>query len=162
MSVDQALYRRVAGSFATGVTVITTGHGGQMHGMTASSFTSVSLEPTLVLISVDKTAQTLPIVRASGLFAVNVLAGEQEALSRAFARRDSPESNLSGVDYRLSASGLPILAGVLAHLECSVVNEVDAGDHVVFIANVDVAGIDDAGETPLLYFRSRYRQFTDA
>ncbi len=158
MSVDKALFRQAAGSFATGVTVITTGRDGVYHGMTASAFTSVSLEPTQILICVDRTAVTLDLLHKTGHFNVNVLAADQEQLARAFATKESPESHgLNGVDYRMGETGLPLLNGALAYLECRTVQQFDGGDHVIFLGEVENAGVGDASD-PLLYFRGRYRQ----
>jgi flavin reductase (DIM6/NTAB) family NADH-FMN oxidoreductase RutF len=157
MAVDQALFRQLAGSFATGVTVITTGAEGSYHGMTANSFTSLSLDPTLILICVDKTAETLEVLRAAGRFNVNVLSADQEQLSRVFARKDSPQAHgLEGIDYRLGELGLPILPGSLACLECEVVEQYEGGDHIIFLGEV-IHGEIGASELPLLYFRGRYR-----
>src|SRR2546428_3398566 len=90
-------FRRVMGCFATGVTLITTAHEGQVRGMTANSVASVSLEPLSVLVCVNREALTYPLLNASGVFCVNVLSSEQEAISRACARPDTPEAGLEGV-----------------------------------------------------------------
>jgi flavin reductase (DIM6/NTAB) family NADH-FMN oxidoreductase RutF len=157
VSIDKALFRQVAGSFASGVTVITTGSEGSFHGMTASAFTSLSIDPTLVLVCVDKKAETLPALQAAGRFNVNILAADQEHLSRTFASKDSPHAHgLAGIDYKLGELGLPLLDGALAFLECRVTEEIEGGDHVIVIGEVENAGVGEI-EDPLLYFRGRYR-----
>ena len=157
MSIDRALFRQVAGSFASGVTVITTGDDGEFHGMTASAFTSLSLEPTRVLVCVDKKAETLPALQSSGRFVVNILAADQEQLSRTFASKDSPQAHgLAGIDYELGELGVPVLNGALAYFECALAQEIDGGDHVIVIGEVENAGVGEI-EDPLLYFRGRYR-----
>jgi flavin reductase (DIM6/NTAB) family NADH-FMN oxidoreductase RutF len=161
MAVDQALFRQLAGSFATGVTVITTGAEGSFRGMTANAFSSLSLDPPLVLVCVDKSAETLAVLKAAGRFNVNILSSEQEQLSRNFARKESPEAHgLTGIDYRLGELGLPVLNGSLAYLECEVVEQYEGGDHIIFVGEVTHGEL-GASEQPLLYFRGRYRAVTE-
>lgn len=161
MSIDKVLFRQVVGSFASGVTVITTGSEGSFHGMTASAFSSLSLDPTLVLVCVEKTAQTYPVLQSSGRFNVNILALEQEYLSRTFASKDSPHAHgLVGIDYTLGELGLPVLDGALAYLECRMVEQHEGGDHVIFVGEVEAAGIGESAD-PLLYFRSKYRSLSE-
>jgi flavin reductase (DIM6/NTAB) family NADH-FMN oxidoreductase RutF len=158
MSVDSLLFRRVVGSFASGVTIIVTGREGAYHGMTANAFTSLSLNPTLVLVCIDKRAATLGRVRETGGFSVNILDAAQEHLSRAFATRGSPESNgLIGVDFHLGESGLPVLDEAIATLECEVRQEYEGGDHAIFVAEVMHAQMADETE-PLLFFRGGYHR----
>lgn len=161
MSIDKAVFRRVVGSFPSGVTVITTGGEGKFHGMTASAFTSVSLDPTLVLICVDKSAETFRIIQSAGRFIVNILAADQEHLSRSFSSKDSPASHgLNGIDYRLGELGLPVLDSALAFLECRVTEAYEGGDHEIFIGEVENAGTGDA-EDPLIYYRGKYRDLAE-
>jgi flavin reductase (DIM6/NTAB) family NADH-FMN oxidoreductase RutF len=158
LSIDKTLFRQVAGSFATGVTVITTGLEGEFHGMTASAFTSLSLEPTQVLVCIDRTAHTLPVLQACGRFNVNILGEDQEDISRLFASKEAQQGHaLDGVDYRLGELGVPLLKGTLGFLECRVVQQYDGGDHVIFVGEVENAALGEA-ERPLLYYRSRYRR----
>lgn len=161
MSIEKDLYRRVAGSFASGVTVVSTGTLGNYHGMTASAFTSLSLNPTLVLVCIDRAATTLPILQRTGSFAVNILAAEQQDLSTAFATHGSPTSNgLHEVDYRIGELGVPLLNGALAFLECHLFAEHDGGDHVIVVGEVMQAGIEE-DKQPLLYSRGRYRRLAN-
>jgi flavin reductase (DIM6/NTAB) family NADH-FMN oxidoreductase RutF len=150
-------FRQVLGTFATGVTVVTTGRNGDYHGMTANAFTSVSLEPMLVLVCVEHSANTHPILSAAGVFGVSVLAAHQEHLSRAFALKDTDESRLIGIDYRLGRLGVPLLNNTIAYLECRVVGQHEAGDHTIFIGEVEEGDISSEAD-PLLFYRGRYRR----
>src|SRR5437773_10522180 len=132
-------FRRVMGHFATGVTIVTTGHQGEVRGMTANSVASVSLEPLSVLVCVNREAITYGILDAGRVFCVNILADEQEALSRACARPDTPEAALEGVRYRIGETGAPVIEGALAYLDCRVITSVDFGTHRICIVEaVDV------------------------
>lgn len=158
MGIDAATYRQIVGCFATGVTVVTTAVGGRLHGITANALTSVSLDPLLLLVCVDKAAHAHAEVERAGRFAVNVLSAEQEELSRLFATTGEPEEGrLRGAGFHLSPSGLPVLDGSLAYLECAVADRCQGGDHTVFIASVlEGAVLRDA--PPLLYYRAAYRR----
>ena len=155
MTVDKDLFRQVAGSFASGVTVITTGRDGDYHGMTASSFSSLSLDPPLILVCFDLTAATLSAVDATGAFVVNILAAEQEAISRQFASRGA--HTLDDVAFDLGELGMPIIHDSLAHFECQVARRHIEGDHVILVGAVE-AGAVDQGDDPLLYYRGSYRR----
>ena len=142
MAVDSTLFRRVMGRFATGVTIATSALEGETHGMTANAVCSVSLEPLLVLVCIDKSSHTHPVVEGSGVFALNVLAQDQEHLSRLFADDSSPESHdLEGVPHRKGVSGAPIIEGCLAYLDCRVVAAYPGGDHAA--VEVGQASLDD-------------------
>lgn len=155
MPVDAQEFRGVMGHFATGVTVITTHDGnGGLFGLTANAVSSVSLDPPLLLCCVDKKAESYPAFGASKVFTVNVLSHEQEALSRKFAR--SGGDKFEGVGYQTGATGAPVLNDVLAHLECEVRHEFDAGDHTIYVG--EPIEMSTHRETdPLLYFRGGYR-----
>ena len=122
MAVDPFEFRTIIGHFATGVTVITTREGDRLHGMTANAVSSLSLDPVMLLICVEKTTHAHDIIQASGVFAVNILSEHQEALSRLFAKKSEPEVNsLRGQPYSMGAeTGSPILADCLAFMECRV------------------------------------------
>lgn len=158
MAVDQLEFRRVMGHFATGVTIITTvDTNGRPLGLTANAVSSVSLEPPLVLVCVDKKAESYPSFGTARVFAVNVLTQQQEALSRRFAK--SGGEKFDGVGYRSGTTGSPILEGSLAHFDCEVRYEFDAGDHTIFVGHVvDIAATSD--REPLLYFRGGYRNLS--
>jgi flavin reductase (DIM6/NTAB) family NADH-FMN oxidoreductase RutF len=154
-----AEFRIACGQFATGVSVVTVERSpGKVHGMTANSLTSVSLDPLLLLVCIDQRAQFLPMVKEKRKFGVNVLKEEQQPISRYFAQ---PEENPSveaqlGIRYRWTETGIPLLDDALVHIACNVVASYIAGDHTILIAEVESAEVFD-GE-PLLYFRGSYRR----
>lgn len=150
---DPALFRQLLGRFATGVTVVTTRDpAGRPIGMTASSVASVSLHPPLVLVSVDQANDMHPALRAAQRFVLNVLAADQEAISRRFAAEHS--NRFEGIGYRESRHGLPVLDGVLASIECEKHAEAPGGDHTVFFGLVTGGSVSD--RRPLLYYRGGY------
>ncbi|HWZ27272.1 MAG TPA: flavin reductase family protein [Gemmatimonadales bacterium] len=151
--VDAALFRQLLGRFATGVTVITTRNpAGEPEGMTASSVASVSLDPPLLLVSVDHQNVMHEALARASHFVVNILAADQEALSRRFAELE--ENRFDGVGFHTSQLGLPILDGVVAHLECARDAVVPAGDHTVYFGLVTGGVVTD--RRPLLYYRGGY------
>jgi flavin reductase (DIM6/NTAB) family NADH-FMN oxidoreductase RutF len=158
MAIEKNELRRVMGHFATGVTVITT-HGGEGHyyGLTANAFSSLSLVPPLVLVCVDKKAESYPYFEQSKVFTVNILSSDQEDLSRRFAV--SGGSKFEGVAYRVGANGAPILQGALAHIECKLVAGHDGGDHTIYVGEIQEA---ESGEgKPLMFYRGGYRSLGD-
>lgn len=153
--IDTSEFRRVIGHFATGVTVVTTLRpNGAPCGLTASAVASLSLDPTLVLVCVERGAETHACIDATGYFAVNVLAeGKGETLARRFSGNDV-ETKFTGIAYRAEHTGAPVLDETLAWLDCRVADRCAGGDHTVFIGEV-MAG--DAVEgSPLLYYRGGY------
>ncbi len=151
--IPPADFRHVLGHFATGVTVVTTCDAdGRPTGLTASAFTSVSLEPPLVLVCVDHKSQTYPALLERGRFAVNVLSTEQEEVSRRFAT--TRLDKFDGVPHHMSDLGLPLIDGALARLECTTATTHVEGDHTIFVGVVERASV-GTGQ-PLLYFRGRY------
>jgi flavin reductase (DIM6/NTAB) family NADH-FMN oxidoreductase RutF len=152
-------FRRALGQFTTGVTVITVEpQPGLVYGMTANSFTSVSLDPMLILVCVDQRAKMLPLLRKGKRFGVSVLKQGQQTISEYFAQSEQnreAEQQLS-IRYRATPGGVPVLEGTLLQLTCSVVQSHLAGDHTIFVGEVEDAAIHE-GE-PLLYFRGEYRQ----
>jgi flavin reductase (DIM6/NTAB) family NADH-FMN oxidoreductase RutF len=131
---------------------------GRAHGMTANSFTSVSLDPPLILICVSHGAQLLPMVQRQKRFGVNILKDNQRAISEYFAStEESAETEKQlGIRYRWTETGIPLLEEALVHVACNVVNSHVAGDHTIFVAEVQSVEIYD-GE-PLLYLRGNYRR----
>ena len=158
MGVTQAEFRKAVGSFATGVTVITVDHEGEVHGMTANAFTSVSLDPLLVLVCVDHRARTHTHLHARKRFGVNVLAENQRGVSEYYA--DPSPNHLhaekAGARFDRTGHGTPVLHGALAYLECRLQTAQDAGDHTIFIAEVEDVVVREGD--PLLYFRGEYRK----
>lgn len=146
------------GHFATGVTVITTRDvDGKPYGLTANSLCSVSLDPPLLLVCVDKRAESHPAFGRSGVFAVNVLGLGHEELSRRFAV--SGGDKFVDVDHRSGISGAPLLDRALAAVECRVVAVHEAGDHTIFIGEVE--HLEAEGGDPLVFFRGKYRRLGD-
>ena len=155
-TVDTARYRQVLGHFVTGVTVITAMSDGQPVGLAVNSFTSVSLEPALVAFCAGKSSSTWPSIQAGGRFCVNILAEDQEDVSRVFAT--SGADKFRGVGWRSSHAGMPVLADVLAWIDCTIDAEHDAGDHVIVVGRVvDLAVERDV--RPLVFFRGGYGRF---
>lgn len=157
MAVDPFEFRTTIGHFATGVTVITTCDGDRLHGMTANAVSSLSLDPVMVLVCVDKTTHAHPVISDSGVFAVNILGEHQEALSRVFAKKGEPEvGSLRGQAYRRGSTGVPILADCLAFIECRVKSVLDGGDHSIFLGEVVSEGVENPDVKPLLFYRGGY------
>ena len=151
--VDPALFRQLLGRFATGVTVVTARtSGGNPAGMTASAVTSVSLDPPLLLVCVDRQHDMHPALEAGTRFALNVLAADQEWLSRRFA--SDLEDRFDGVGYRETKDGIPLLDGTVAAIECTKHATVPGGDHTIFIGLVTGGAVTD--RRPLLYYRGGY------
>jgi flavin reductase (DIM6/NTAB) family NADH-FMN oxidoreductase RutF len=156
LSVDPLEFRSIIGHFATGVTVITCAAGEEMQGMTATAFASLSLDPVMVLICVDKETHTHGVLERGGVFAVNILGEHQEDVSRLFAKRAEPEiGTLRGQRFRLADTGAPILEDCLAFLECRVADVLEGGDHSIFIGEVVNEGVVQDVK-PLLFFRGGY------
>jgi flavin reductase (DIM6/NTAB) family NADH-FMN oxidoreductase RutF len=159
MGVTQTEFRKAMGSFATGVTVITVDYEGEVHGMTANAFTSVSLDPLLVLVCVDHRARTHTYLHAKKRFGVNVLAENQRAVSEYYASATPTHQHAereAGARFDRTQHGTPVLHGALAYLECRLHTSQDAGDHTIFIAEVEDVVVRQGD--PLLYFRGAYRQ----
>lgn len=150
-------FRAALGAFATGVTVIASRGAAGPYGMTANAFASVSLDPPLVLVCVIRGARGSETIQANGVFAVSVLALEQEALSRHFASKDRPRgaATFAGVCCREEVTGAPILEGSAAWLDCRLAAAHEAGDHLIFVGEVLALGCDPDAE-PLLFHAGRY------
>ena len=158
MPIEKNELRRVMGHFATGVTVITTvSKDGNHYGLTANAFTSVSLEPPMLLVSVDKKAESYPYFEESKVFTVNILADDQEAISRRFAVSGGPK--FEGVAYHPGANGAAILEGTLGFIECKLVASYPGGDHTIYLGEIEEAATVD--RKPLLFFRGGYRALGD-
>lgn len=153
-------FRRVLGSYASGVTVVSSVSGREPVGFTCQSFYSVSLQPPLVSFSVMTTSTTYPRVRQSGVFVVNVLAEDQTHIADQFAR--SGTDKWAGVSWYRSPGALPVISGALAWLECEIWAEHPAGDHNIVIGHVRAFARTDDGDTaPLIYYQSGYRELAD-
>ncbi len=155
--VEPPQFRQLLGRFATGVTVLTTRTpDGEPIGMTASSIASVSLDPPLVLVSVEKAHDMHAALEQGSHFVLNILSAEQEALSRRFAGAD--QDRFRGVSYQENERGIPLIEGVVAHIECEKRTAVPGGDHTIFIGLV--VGGDATDKRPLLYYRGGYAELS--
>lgn len=157
MSIDSKKQRQILGHFATGVTVITTDGEAGGHGMTANAFASLSLNPPLVLVAVDKRAAMLEFLAKNGCFAVNILRDDQEELSRRYATPGPKD--FADVDITTAVTGAPIFAHSVAFLDCRVHEVLPGGDHEIFVGEI-LAG-DYSGGEPLLYYAGKYRRLMD-
>lgn len=154
MDFDHRAFRQALSQFATGVAVITArGPEGEAIGMTMSSFNSVSLDPPLILFSIDRRAHSLPAMQAAKGFAVNILSRAQEGLSNQFAR--ALGDKWEAVEHTMGHAQAPLLQGALAHFECEPYGQHDGGDHVIVVGRV-VRFAANTREAPLLFFRGRY------
>jgi 4-nitrophenol 2-monooxygenase / 4-nitrocatechol 4-monooxygenase, reductase component len=151
--LEPSEFRNVIGHFASGVTVITTTADGQRHGTTASAVASLALEPPMLLVCMNRESATGVAMASAGAFAVNILGEEHGELAIRFARK-GPDK-FEGVEIAEGQRGQPLLAGAIAHLECRVTEQVVAGTHVVFIAEVEAATA-QVGAPPLAYYRGRF------
>ncbi len=149
---DPRILRRALGNFATGVTIVTARDGEDMVGVTANSFSSVSLDPPLVLWSIDKRSGSLPVFRRATHFAVNVLAMDQIELSNRYARPH--EDRYAGVSWRTGEGGCILLDGTSANFQCEKVEILEGGDHWILIGRV--RAFEDRGTAPLLYHQGSY------
>ena len=157
---DEAAFRQVLARFATGVVVVTGATPDGPAGLTCQSFSSLSLDPPLVLLSTARSSTTWPRIAATGRFAVNVLAADQQEVSGRFAA--SGTDKFAGQAWRPGALGNPLLDGALAHVECDIDAVHDGGDHVIVIGRVralEAPGLDEA--SPLVYYRSGYHALAD-
>jgi flavin reductase (DIM6/NTAB) family NADH-FMN oxidoreductase RutF len=155
--VTPDLFRQVMGNFATGITVVTTRDGnGSPYGLTVNSFTSVSLDPVLVLVCLDNRLSGLDSFRNSKHFGVSMLSDRQEDISRMFAKKDSERPSSIYLEGKL---GLPLIRNSLAVMECEVKNIYDGGDHHIFLGEVQHAEVFHT-EGALLYFRGKYHRLS--
>jgi flavin reductase (DIM6/NTAB) family NADH-FMN oxidoreductase RutF len=155
MAVDQAEFRRALGHFAAGVTVVTAKlDDGSLAGITVTAFSSLSLVPPLVLICIDKRARIHDRLKKKGAFAVNMLAHDQEVVSRRFSTKT--EDPFRETAYREGATGSPLLEGSIATIECRIVDLLPGGDHTIVVGEVMATGITEG--KPLAYFRGGYAE----
>lgn len=155
-TVTPALFRQVMGGFATGVAVVTTNDGGELHGMTVNSLTAVSLDPVLLLVCLTRGSRSAQAVTSSGRFVVNLLAEDQRELSNGFARRG--EDHFAGIEITRTDDGLPVLPGGIGHLVCHIERVDEGGDHLIVLSQVVEAETRPAD--PLLFYRGRYGHYT--
>jgi flavin reductase (DIM6/NTAB) family NADH-FMN oxidoreductase RutF len=156
MAIDVDTFKRVLGSWASGVTIVTSRHGELQHGMTASAFCSVSADPPQVLICANRDSNTHRVIERSGCFGVSILAAGQEELSTLFADKSREEVRFAGLSCTLGATGCPRIPGALAYLDCRVAQSIESGTHVIYVAVVEAAEVCEA--QPLAFFRGRYQR----
>ncbi|MBC2669534.1 flavin reductase family protein [Novosphingobium piscinae] len=160
VEIDPGHFRSVLGNYPTGVCVITgINQDGEAAGLVVGSFTSVSLNPPLVAFFPDRSSSSWPLVRAGGYFCVNVLAEDQLELCRRFASRGGDK--FAGTSHRLSARGIPLLDDVVAHIECVIADEIEAGDHTIVLGRVEHLVVERAAG-PLLFLKGAYGRFTES
>ena len=163
MTLSATEFRKAMGAFATGVTIITVDLEGEVHGMTANAFTSVSLDPMLVLVCVDHSTRTHAHLHAKKRFGINVLCEDQRAISEYYARPERVHERAeaeAGASFDRTSHGTPILHGALAYFECRLETVQEAGDHSIFIAEVEDVVLGEGD--PLLFFRGKYRKVGEA
>lgn len=152
-------FRAALRRFPTGVTIVTTMLDGRPKGFTATAFASVSVEPPMVLVCVNRQARTHAQIAQAGRFCVNVLGLEQRELAERFSAR-GPTDPFADLDFRADLSGAPVIAGTLAYLDCDLAEEHSAGTHTIFLGNVIACGYGSGA--PLGYFNAQYRDFACA
>ncbi len=157
MSIDKDLFRAVLGRFASGVTIVTTvDQEGRDQGMTVSAFTSLSLDPPLVLVNIAHNASLWPALEKAEHFAINILSASQEALSRRFSSREG--DRFDGVGFTRGSTGVALLDDTLAAVECNITARVAQGDHSILVGSVEYGITRDL--QPLLYYRGGYASLT--
>ena len=162
MAIDSQDFRATLAQWASGVTVVTTVHDGQRVGITASSFSSVSLEPPRILICVAKRLYTHQMIERSRIFGVNILSSEQQAWGMRFAGQvPELEDRFSDIDVFTAETGAPLLPDVLGWLDCRLSAAHDAGDHTIFVGDVIAASAQESGD-PILYYNRQWRHMAPA
>jgi flavin reductase (DIM6/NTAB) family NADH-FMN oxidoreductase RutF len=154
MEVSQADFRKVLGRFASGVTVVTTCDGKHRLGITVNAFTSVSLDPPLILVCIEKKSYLHQALLRNGYFAVNVLAEHQHALSNCFAGHSEARHNFCDAPSHTAVTGAPVLDHSLGWLDCRIENVYPGGDHSIIVGRVQALG--GSENRPLLYYRGKY------
>ena len=157
MPVTDADFKLAMSHFASGVTIVTTTHEGKSFGMTVASFASLSLNPPLVLVCIEKSVKTHDAITSSGRFGVSILGADQAEISNRFASRI--DDKFAGVDLVSGELGVPMIANALTALECYLHAQLSGGDHTIFVG--EVVAIRTREGAPLLYFRSGYREMRD-
>ncbi len=157
LGVSAGRFREALAHFATGVAIVTAPGPDGPHGVTVNAFASLSLDPALVLICIERNRYSHTVLERAGIFAVNVLASGQEQLSRFFSSTTRPEGPgaFEGIPYRPGRSGAPVIDGCLASLECRITARHPGGDHTIFVAEVLAAEV-TLGLRPLLYYNRAY------
>ena len=156
MSLDPREFRNALGRFATGVCVMTFDADGVPFGMTANSFASVSLDPALVLWSIQKDSECAPAFEKVSRYGINILKDDQQSVSNQYAKKG--EHELIDGSYRLGRSGAYVLKDAMTSFECEIEQRIDAGDHIILLSRVHEMNNDPAERNPLLFFSGKYRE----
>jgi flavin reductase (DIM6/NTAB) family NADH-FMN oxidoreductase RutF len=156
MPIDVETFKRVLGSWLSGVTIVTSRHGELQHGMTASAFSSVSAEPPQILICAHRESNTHAVIERSHCFGVSILSEGQEELSTLFADKSREDVRFDGLRCATGVTGCPRIPGALAHLDCRVAQSLVAGTHRIYVGLIEAAEVHDAA--PLGFFRGRYQR----
>jgi flavin reductase (DIM6/NTAB) family NADH-FMN oxidoreductase RutF len=155
MSISEKEFRSALGHFASGVTVVTTiDRQFHFHGITVSAFCSVSLDPPLILVCIDKTTGSHPAFEIDGSFVVNVLREDQAHLSDHFA--SAIADKFDGIEYTRTEAGIPVLENALVNLECRLIYAHEGGDHTIFVGKIEKSKVRPGN--PLIYFHGNYRR----
>lgn len=159
--VDPSVFKAAAGSFGSGVTVVTAKHDGKVHGMTVSAFASVSLDPTEILVSLRTSSRVTGMINASGRFAVSILREDQREIASHFATSglELQDGSFPQFSCTTAVTGVPIFEGSLAHFDCTVAHAFECGDHVIFVG--DVVAAESAEGEPLMYYKGAFRGIRD-
>jgi flavin reductase (DIM6/NTAB) family NADH-FMN oxidoreductase RutF len=158
MAIDPRELRNVMGHFATGVTIITTKDvSGKPFGLTANAFSSLSLDPPLVLICVDKKVDCYACFDQSRVFVVNILSEGQDQLSTRFATKGIEK--FEGIAVRQGNLGVPLLEGAVAHIECTLTSAYEGGDHTIYVG--EIQSVAASGDRPLLFFKGKYSRLSN-
>lgn len=154
MSVAAEEFKQVLRRWASGITVVTSRAGDRMHGMTVSAFSSVSLDPPLVLVCANQASTTHSVIETGGVFTVNILAADQEDVSMKFASSKYEDTRFEHVEWEEGTTGAPLITGALANIECKVVSAHREGSHTIYIGQVEALRVRETA--PLLYYRGAY------
>ena len=155
MPIDQDAFKNALRGWASGVTIVTSRSGDKLHGMTVSAFSSVSADPPLVLICANRASTTHDVIGEGGVFAVNILAADQQDVSNVFASSKHEDSRLDQVSWTEGSTGAPLIDGALASLECEVASAHEEGSHTIYVGRVHAAKTSDG--VPLVYYQGAYR-----
>jgi flavin reductase (DIM6/NTAB) family NADH-FMN oxidoreductase RutF len=159
MTLDPKVFRSTLGKFATGVTVVTAESSAARRGMTANAFSSLSLDPPLVLVCVDNKASFLGVIRDAKKFAINFLAEDQKSTSDWFAGKGrDAEDQFADISHEKGENGAPVLTGTIATLECEIHEDIPGGDHAIIVGRVTHIVAEEDVRPPLMFYASAYRK----
>jgi flavin reductase (DIM6/NTAB) family NADH-FMN oxidoreductase RutF len=159
--VTPDIFKQVMRHWASTVTIVTTRLDEQIYGLTATAFSSLSVQPPMVFVSIFRKTHTHPMIEQSGVFCVNFLAPEMTHISDRFAGRYPEEERFAGLSYRTEATGAPVLDDAIAYIDCRVVEGLVTGDHTIFVGQVESANTQKVDQSPLIYFMGQYHRVGD-